>query len=385
MRTDILIAGSGISGAATAWFLRELGFGGSVTLLERDTTFARAATALSLTGIRAQFSRAENIRLSRATLGIIGDVNARFGTGISFRENGYLILASESGVGTLKTNHAVQTGEGADIVFETPEQLAARFPWLSVEGLAAGCFGRSGEGWFDAAGLQQFFRRGAKERNVNLVTGEARRIDGLGSKTVTVHLADGKRIEAGTIVCAAGSNAGALMAASGVSLPVEPRKRTVFVFKADAIEKMPLTVDPSGVYVRPEGQGYLCGTSPPEEEDGPADPADFDPDWPMFEEIVWPTIAARVPAFERLRLETAWVGHYDYNTLDQNAVIGPHPEFANLLFINGFSGHGVQQAPAAGRALAEWITTGGWQSVDCSAFNFARIAKGEPFAELNVI
>lgn len=385
MHTDVLIVGSGISGAATAWFLRELGFAGSVTLLERDTTFARAATALSVSGIRAQFSQAENIRLSRATLGIIRDVNDRFGAGIFFRENGYLILASESGVETLRANNAVQRGEGADVVFEDAGQLAKRFPWLSTEGLAASCFGRSGEGWFDAAGLQQFFRRAARDRGVNLVTGAAARIEGLGSGTLTAHLGDGSKIEAGAIVCAAGPNAGALMAASGVVLPVEPRKRTVFVFKADTIEHMPLTVDPSGVFVRPEGQSYICGTSPPEDEDGPADPADFDPDWPMFEDVVWPTIAARVPAFERLRLETAWVGHYDYNTLDQNAVIGPHPEFPNLLFINGFSGHGVQQAPAAGRALAEWITTGAWKSIDCSAFSFVRIARGEPFRELNVI
>jgi len=88
---------------------------------------------------------------------------------------------------------------------------------------------------------------------------------------------------------------------------------------------------------------------------------------------------------EQLRQMRAWAGHYDFNTLDHNAILGPHPDVAGLMFINGFSGHGLQQAPAAGRALAELIVHGGYRSLDLSVFGFDRILRNEPVLELNVI
>ncbi|WP_292544660.1 FAD-binding oxidoreductase, partial [Mesorhizobium sp.] len=173
---------------------------------------------------------------------------------------------------------------------------------------------------------------------------------------------------------------------AGLVLPVEPRKRNVFVFEArEKYADMPLLVDPSGIYVRPEGSVYLTGGAEPEEGDHAPDPADFDVNWPLFEEVIWPTLATRIPAFEAIKPTRAWVGHYDYNTLDQNAVIGPHPEVENFLFANGFSGHGLQQAPAVGKALSELIVHGGYRTVDCSAFGYSRVAEGRAFRELNVI
>ena len=128
---------------------------------------------------------------------------------------------------------------------------------------------------------------------------------------------------------------------------------------------------------------YLAGTVP--KQDGPADPNDFEVDYAEFEDEIWPVMAHRVPAFEAIKLVRAWAGHYDYNTLDQNAVIGSHPEVVNFLFANGFSGHGLQQAPAVGRAIAELVALGGYRSLDLSQLGYARIAEGQPFLERAII
>ena len=386
--TDIVIIGGAIVGASLAWFLREEGFSGSIALIERDPTFATSSTTLSAASIRQQFSLAENIRLSRFTLGFFRELKDRFGpdADIGFREKGYLILAGPQGLSALRAAHAIQTAEGADVVLEDGAALQRRFGWLSANGVAAGTYGRSGEGWFDAHALLSLFRGSLKARNVELVTGEVAAIARAGDRVSTVTLADGRRFDAGLVVDAAGPNGGRVAALAGIDLPVEPRKRSVFTFEArERFEDMPLLVDTSGVWVRPEGGLYICGGAEDEAGEAAADPADFEPDWPLFEEVVWPALAARIPAFEAIRAGRAWAGHYEYNTLDQNAVIGPHPEVGNFVFANGFSGHGLQQAPAVGKALAEWIVHGGWRTLDCSAFSFARIAEGRPFRELNVI
>jgi glycine/D-amino acid oxidase-like deaminating enzyme len=385
---DIVIVGGAIMGSATAWFLREEGFAGSIAVIERDPNFAHACTTLSMASIRQQFSIPENIRLSLFTLSLFRDLKARFGADadIGFREKGYLILAGLEGTDILAANHATQIAEGGDIALLSPAELEARFSWLSAEGLSSGAYGLSGEGWFDAHAYLDLFRKANRSRGVTTITGEAASIAVKGGRVAGVTLADGRRIETDLLINAAGTLAGRLAATAGVALPVEPRKRTVFVFEAkDRFDDMPLLVDPSGVYVRPEGSVYLAGGAESEEGETAADPQDFNPDWGLFEDVIWPTLATRIPAFEAIKLSRAWAGHYDYNTLDQNAVIGAHPDLSGLYFLNGFSGHGLQQAPAAGRALAELIVHGGYRTIDCSAFGFERIAAGRPFRELNVI
>ena len=387
-RYDVVIIGGAIVGSSIAYYLREEGFSGSIALVERDPQFSHSATTLSCASIRQQFSIPENIRLSQFTLALFRRLEEEFGAGsdIGFREKGYLILAGENGLPIIKQNHAVQEAEGADIVLEGPSALQKRFAWLSTDGIAAGAFGRTGEGWFDAHAMLMLFRKALRSRNVDFITAEVTVIDRVGDRTTTVLLDNGERLEAGIVVNAAGPNAGKVAAMASLVLPIEPRKRSVFVFEArDRFDDMPLLVDPSGVYVRPEGAMYITGGAESEDGEAAADPADFEPDWALFEEVIWPTLAARIPAFEAIKPGRAWAGHYDFNTLDQNAVVGPHPEVGNFIFANGFSGHGLQQAPAVGKALAELIVHGGYRSVDCSAFGYSRVAEGRAFRELNVI
>jgi glycine/D-amino acid oxidase-like deaminating enzyme len=387
-RYDVVIIGGAIVGSSIAYYLREEGFSGSIALVERDPQFTHSATTLSCASIRQQFSIPENIRLSQFTLALFRRLEQEFGEGadIGFREGGYLILAGENGLPILEQNHRVQMAEGADIVLEDAAALERRFSWLSTEGITAGAFGRTGEGWFDAHAMLMLFRKALRGKNIDFIAQAVTGIERQGGRVTTIMLDNGDRLEAGTVVNTAGPAAGKVAAMAGLSLPVEPRKRSVFVFEArEKFTDMPLLVDPSGIYVRPEGSVYITGGAEPEETDGPADPVDFDPDWPLFEEVIWPVLATRIPAFEAIKPTRAWAGHYDYNTLDQNAVIGPHPEVENFIFANGFSGHGLQQAPAVGKAIAELLVHGRYRTIDCSAFGYGRIAEGRPFRELNVI
>jgi glycine/D-amino acid oxidase-like deaminating enzyme len=386
-RYDVVIVGGAAVGSASAYFLtHDLAFGGSVAVIERDPAYTYAATTLSAASIRQQFSTPENVRMSAFGVTFFRALKERFGpqADIAFRERGYLLLASETGEETLRQNHVVQKAEGADIALMDRAALADHFRWLKTSDLALGAFGRSGEGWFDAHSLLTLLRKAARQKGASYIHGEVTGIARDGARVSGVTLADGRRIACGVLVNAAGPQAGDVAALAGIALPVEPRKRCVFVVACrTALPGMPLMVDPTGVWIRPEGEVYICGVSPPEETDPRA--SNFEVDYSLFDDVVWPMLAHRVPAMEALKLQRAWAGHYDYNTLDQNAVIGRHPEAPNFIFANGFSGHGLQQSPAAGRAVAELIVHGKFVALDLALFGCARIAADKPVRELNVI
>ena len=386
---DVVIVGGAIIGSAVAYFLTaDEGFQGRVLVIEKDPSYQDCSTTRSLASIRQQFSTPVNIHLSQFGVEFLRSVKDRLGADVevSFREAGYLLLASQQGKAILERNARVQIQQGADVCLLGPAELQARFPWLATSDLAAGCLGRSGEGWFDAHSLLHALRGTAEERGAELLTGEVVGLHVSRQRLEAVQLADGRVFPCGELVNAAGPAAGKIARMAALDLPVESRKRCVFVFdcrQADVIQHCPLVVDVSGVYFRPEGQYFVCGVSPPEDQDPPAE--DFRVDYHLFDEIVWPALAHRVPIFEAIKRVSAWSGHYAYNTLDQNAIVGRHPVMKNFLFANGFSGHGVQQAPAVGRGIAELIVHGAYQTVDITPLGFERILEGRPVQELNVI
>jgi glycine/D-amino acid oxidase-like deaminating enzyme len=389
LHADVVIAGGAVVGSATAWYLREQGFDGSIRVIERDPSYARCCTTLSVGGIRQQFSTEENIRLSQFGLALIRDLEQAFGPGadVAFREQGYLTLVPPEATGRLDEVVAMQRRLGAATLMLDPGQLASRFDWLSVEGLGAGAFGERDEGWLDPWNLMSLFRRAAIDRDVTWHAGDIVGIDAEAGKVTAVRLADGTRVTCGALVNAAGANAGALAGLAGIALPVEPRKRYVYVIDCrdtpPGLQSAPLTIDPAGVYFRPEGAQFVCGLSPAAHEEPAVGGDDVDHAW--FEDRIWPVLAARVPAFEAIKVVNAWSGDYDYNALDQNAVIGAHPEITNFYFCNGFSGHGLQQAPGAGNAIAELIVHGRFHSIDLARFGYERIAGNHPLKEINVI
>ena len=390
-RADVVIVGGAIIGSAVATFLAARpDFEGRIVVVERDTTFRTSSTTLSAASIRLQFSTPLNVQISQFGVEFLKSLDRYLGVDgeapeIDFVENGYLFLATEAGRPALERNHAVQRELDVPVELLTPAELRARFPWLETDDLALASLGLAGEGWFDAYALLQGFRRKARSIGVEERVGEVVDVMADGDRVAGVRLADGSTIEADWVINAAGPRAAEVAAMAGVELPVRPRKRTVYHLESPvSLGAAPLVIDPGGVYFRPEGPSYVSGWSPRDGEPDP-DTLDLVADRAAFESLVWPTLAQRVPAFDQLRLLDAWAGHYEVNTLDHNAIVGPHTRLRNFLLANGFSGHGLQQAPAVGRGLAEWITTGRYETLDLSPLGYGRIERDEPIRELSVI
>lgn len=390
MNPDVIIIGGAAVGSATAFFLASSpGFRGRVLVLEQDLGYEFCATARSAASIRHQFSTPGNIAMSQFGTAFLRHLPEHLSVDgqppdVGFHEGGYLFLATPAGAPVLRENHATQRHLGADVVLLDPDELARRFPWLHTDDLAGGSLGLSGEGWFDAWALMQAFRRKARSLGVQYRQARVTALQRQGSRITGVALADGSRLACGTVINAAGTGAVALARSAGLDLPVQSRKRCVFyVTSPTSLPACPLVIDPSGAYFRPEGAGFICGIAPQPDHDPECH--DFEVQHGLFEDVLWPLLAARVPGFEALRVQRSWAGHYDMNTLDANVILGAHPDVANLLFANGFSGHGLQQSPAIGRALAELVTEGRFATLDLSDFGWQRVLDGRPLVERNVV
>ncbi|MDE3174852.1 MAG: FAD-binding oxidoreductase, partial [Pseudomonadota bacterium] len=215
---DVVIAGGAAMGSSLAYHLAaEPGFAGRALVVEKDMTYARAATSLSLSGVRQQFSSAVNIRVGLAGVAFLraaGEALAVEGEApdLPLVENGYLYLASAAGAEILRANHAVQVAEGAQIALLTPQETQARFPFLDLSGVALASLGLAGEGWFDAYALMQAFRRKARSLGVTYVQDEVVEVERDGARVTAVRLAGGRRVACGAFVDAAGASGAAALA-----------------------------------------------------------------------------------------------------------------------------------------------------------------------------
>ncbi len=387
---DVVIVGAGVMGCSVAYHLKTLEAALSVLVIERDPSYATASSALSASSIRQQFSTPVNIALSQYGVAFLRDAAQRLAVDgerpeVGFVERGYLYLATSAGAPALRELNAIQRGCGADVTLLEPLALSSRYPWLATDDLALGSLGLSGEGWFDGYALLQALRRKAKALGAEFVVAEANGLELAAGRVAAVDCVDGRRFRCGTLVNAAGPQAACVARMAGVELPVVPMRQSVFVFECrDALADVPLVIDPSGLWFRPEGAHRFIAGAPP--RDAGADTSTMlTVDHAQFDEQLWPALARRVPAFEAIRQTSSWAGFYEMNLFDHNAVIGHAGEPANLLLINGFSGHGLQQAPAAGLALAEIVLHGQACTLDVSEFAFDRIAQGRPVRERNII
>ena len=390
---DVVIVGGAMLGSSTAWFLSENpDFKGSVLVVERDPTYEWSATAHTNSCIRQQFSAEINVRISQFGVDFVKNFKTYMRDPDvpqpTIRNFGYLYLAdSPAFVEALKEVQHIQAACGAATKHMTRDEIAAAYPFYQLDDILAGNHNTVDEGYFDGGTLFDWWKRKAKVNGVEYCANEvvAMTKNANGTRIQSVMLRTGEVIFCGVVINCSGPRANPTARMAGLEIPVEPRKRFSFVFAAEQRldRDLPLTIDPSGVHVRTEGDYYLAGCPP--DIDLAVDPTDFEMDHNIWQDKVWPAVATRIPQFEAVKLINSWAGHYDYNVLDQNAILGPHSVVENFMFCNGFSGHGFQQSPAMGRGLSEFITYGEFKTLDLSPFSFSRIERGEPFLEKAVI
>ncbi|XP_070582040.1 FAD-dependent oxidoreductase domain-containing protein 1-like isoform X2 [Ptychodera flava] len=418
-KADIVIVGGGIMGLSTAYFLRRR-TAKSVVVVERDPTYTQSSTALSYGGIRQQFSLPENIEMGKFGLEFLKNIKEYLTVDdadppdVQFHRNGYLFLASEEGVDTLQKNVEIQRQCGVDTQLLSAAQMKEKFPWMNIDDIELAGYGVNNEGWFDSRSLLDAFKCKAISLGVQYIHGEvtgAVMEQGKTSQAIDdpVHSSKVQYLEislpnspevvslmCGTVVNAAGPHAAdfARLLKIGLGegdmaapLPVEPRKRLQYTFHCSdgPGPDCPVIIDFKGLSVRPDGLGgmYVAGAILSEEEEPSPNDLQVN-DYKRFDEKLWPLLVHRVPAFKDSKIRNGWAGFYEYNTLDQNAIIGQHPVITNLYFINGFSGHGIMQGPAAGRAVSELILDGKFTSIDLSRFSFQRILDNQPLFETNL-
>ena len=392
---DVIIMGGAIMGSSTAWFLSQNpDFNGTVLVVEKDQKYEFCSTAHTTSCIRQQFSTKLNVEISQFSANFINnfqeymDYDPRVPK-LLINSFGYMYLAADDDCAqNLIDNQKVQLEAGAATELLTPKQIKSRYPFYNIEDIKLGSINLINEGYWDSITAFEWLKKKAYENGIEYVENEVVEITSnkSGDRIISVKLASGETVTGESFVNATGPRAAAISKMAGIEIPVEPRKRYSWIFKAEKPldQDLPLTIDPSGFHVRENGGGtYQAGGH------GSSDPAvgfdDFEMDLDLWENSVWPVLFNRIPQFESLKLISQWAGHYAMNTVDQNAILGPHNIIQNFFFLNGFSGHGTQQAPAMGRAISEILTYGSYKTIDMSAFHYERLLRGHKIVEKAII
>ena len=386
-RYDVAIAGGGVVGSSVAYFLKQLAPAARVAVIERDSTYEFASTLRASGGARRQFSCPENIAMSNFSLPFIANADATLAVDgepahVEWRACGYLLIVGPDAVDTLRANYELQCAQDVAADWLDAEALRARFPSMNVGGIAAGVH-TPGDGWCDPNGLLQGLRRKARSLGVDYLDAAVVGIDH------DAHIARGVRVDSGAVITAdhvvnaAGAWSREIAAMVGMPLPIEPLRRFEHYFETpNVIEPLPYVKDTARLAFRPEGRGYSGGVVDPDETRG----YNFDVDHGYFERVVWPALAERFPAFEACRCRRTWSGLYEQNELDGNPVIDRWAgRMDNFYVVAGFSGHGMMHAPAAGRAIAELIVNGRFETLDLSRLGYRRIAEHAPYSERGIV
>ena len=384
---DIIIIGGGIMGSATAYNLKKTDPTLKVAVVERDPTYARASTTLSMSNVRIQFSLKENIQISRYAFEVLDRFEDEMAVDgnkpkIYYHREGNLFLVDESNEAQARRAYELQKSLRCRIEWWEPQKIKEAFELYETGSFSGGTYGPD-DGHFDAYAALMGYKTKARSLGVEYLKNDVNKITTRNGRVTGVELASTESLATRLVINCAGAWAAQVAATTGVNLPIMPVKRQVFALDTAVKPQgpLPLTVLPSGLYFRTETGGViLLGKSMTEDATG----FHFSWDDKRFMEILWPELAEFVPAFDRLKLVRGWAGLYAVNTLDGNAVLGEWPELQGLFLANGFSGHGLQQAPAVGRYLAELVLKLP-VALDLSIFGPQRILDNKPLSEVGLV
>jgi len=380
---DVIMAGGGVMGCATAYYLLLEDPTLKVAIVEMEPDYRHNSTVLSDGNTRLQFNIKENILISLYGLERLKTFSDDMAVGdwhpqIDFRQQGNLFLSDEKNLTNAKAGLALQHSLNCDVTWLEPSEIKARYPLYDERKFVGGSFGPL-DGTMDPQAVLIAFKRKAVDLGATFIEAEVAEIMHSDGKASGVKLTDGTELMAGYIVNSAGAWGTKLARTAGIELPIEPVRRQVFVLQTATTpeETYPLTVFPSGLYIIQEhGSQFMCAKSLDD------DPVGFDFTWnhEKFMEILWPELVEYVPAFERLKIVSGWAGLYAVNRFDGNVFLGEWPELKGFMLANGFSGHGFQQCHAIGRYLAESIR-GVDVFLDLSIFSPQRFPDNNPIFE----
>lgn len=387
MKTDIVVIGGGAIGAAVAYFLRKADPSVEVCVLERDPTYSLASTPRASGGVRRLFSLPENIALSNYSIPFFDDFSATMAVDgvpaeIGLKKNGYLFIVPPSHRDMLKQNFDTELAMGCNVVWLEPDELKHTFPSMNVSDLGAAVHSPD-DGWLDPHGVLMGLRRKARALGATFVADEVIGLDRSATAVKAVRLKSGETIAADHVVNAAGAWAKEICTMLGFKVPIEPLRRYEHYFESEEpIEPLPYLKDPERLAFRPEGKGYSGGIPTLEEPRG----YNFEVDHDYFDTVVWPALAHRFPQFEKTKCRNTLPGLYDQNDFDGNVIIGPGADgLANFHMLAGFSGHGLMHAPGCGRAMAELLLHGRYETIDLGRFGWQRLIDGAPLRERGII
>ena len=389
MKSDILIVGGGAIGSAVAYYLKSMDPQVCVTVIERDPTYSLASTPRAAGGVRRLFSTPENIELSNYSIPKFESFDEDMAVdgekaNIAFKKFGYLFIVPPKDIDNLKRNIEIQKNMGCNVILMDPADLAAKWPSMYVDDLGAASYSPD-DGWLDPHAVLIGYRKKAIALGANFVSDEVVNLEVTNGLVTKAILKSGQNIIADQFVNAAGAWAKDIALMLGIKIPIEPMRRFEHYWESqEQLEPtpMPYLKDPDRLAFRSEAAGYTGGVPTLNEPRG----YNFDVDSTYFENVVWPALAHRFPKFERLRLLNTLPGLYDQNDFDGNMIIGPITSGpSNFHLLSGYSGHGLMHAPGSGRAMAELLLTGSYQTIDLTRFGYQRVTDNQPLRETGII